>query len=122
MQLAEATKEKGVVMTSSPGAMLAASMARWRPAVPEETATACFRPVRARRAASNCSALGPMERVGVWRTSTTASMSRWVMSGRERGIWMGMGLGIGGEYYFGTGARRVREGPVMFIGDAGGLA
>ena len=37
MQLAEATKEKGVVMTSSPGAMPAAIMAAWRPAVPEET-------------------------------------------------------------------------------------
>jgi hypothetical protein len=39
MQLLEAMKEKGVVMTSSPGPMPRALRTRCSPQVPEETAT-----------------------------------------------------------------------------------
>src|SRR3954463_14915675 len=97
MQLALATKLKGVVIISSPGLKLAASMAQWRPAVPEETAMPCRRPARVAQSRSNSTALGPIERVSVWRTSTTASISRWVMSGRERGmgIMVGRVWGLG---------------------------
>ena len=41
MQLAEATKLNGVVTTSSPASTPAARIARWSPAVPEETADTC---------------------------------------------------------------------------------
>ena len=37
-QLADATNENGVVITSSPGSIPAARTQRWRPAVPLETA------------------------------------------------------------------------------------
>src|SRR5512140_497401 len=90
MQLVEATNEKGVVRTSSPARIPAARRAQWRPAVPEETPTAWEREARAAQRFSKSSILGPMERVGVVRTSTTASISRWVMSGWERGIDVGM--------------------------------
>src|SRR5258708_7548009 len=96
MQLALATKLKGVVMISSPGLKLAASMAQWRPAVPEETAIAWRRPASLAHCCSNSTALGPIERVSVWRTSMTASISRWVMSGLERGMGiMGRVQGLG---------------------------
>ena len=44
MQLADATNENGVVMTSCPGPTPAAIIAQCSPAVPDETPIACRRP------------------------------------------------------------------------------
>ena len=64
MQLADATKEKGVVMTSSPALTPAAIIAQCSPAVPEETPTPCRRPASLAHACSNWSSRGPIESVG----------------------------------------------------------
>ena len=57
--LALATKEKGVVMTSSPASTPAAIMAQCSPAVPDDTPIACRRPDSLATIFSNCSSFGP---------------------------------------------------------------
>src|SRR5579884_519535 len=104
MQLAEATKEKGVVMTSCPSPTPAASMAQCRPAVPDETPTACRRPVSVAHACSNSSIFGPIDSVDVLSTSTTASISSLVMSGCDSGI---VGMAIRVLFSCGTGYQPV---------------
>src|SRR5207247_7063659 len=88
MQLAEATKLKGVVSTRSPSPTPAASMQRWSPAVPLLTPTACRAPTRAARLRSKRSSCGPMLRMGVRRTFCTAARSASVTSGSHMGILM----------------------------------
>ena len=73
-------------MTSSASPTPAAIMAQWSPAVPEETPMPCFRPADLAQTRSNSSIFGPIESVCPSSTSTTASISRRVTSGRERGI------------------------------------
>src|SRR5215213_3176963 len=90
MQLALATNENGVVMTSSPALTPAATIAQCKPHVPLATAIACRRPVSLATYFSNSITRGPIESVFVIITSTTASISRWVISGWERGIGAGM--------------------------------
>src|SRR5580700_9282355 len=86
MQLVEATKENGVVITSSPGLIPAATIIACSPAVPDETPTPCLRPAIFAHPFSNSSILGPMDKVEPCKTSMTASMSAGAISGCESGI------------------------------------
>src|SRR5690606_21104342 len=91
MQLALATKLKGVVITSSPGFTPAASSARCKPLVPELTPIPCRLPAKVVQERSKASTFGPIESVEECRTSLTASISTLVISGWERGMGGGMG-------------------------------
>ena len=62
MQLADAAKVIGVVITSSPGRISAAEQAACKAAVPLETATAYLQPTYSATACSNCSTFGPVVR------------------------------------------------------------
>src|SRR3989344_1505295 len=68
IQLADATKENGVVITSSPRPMPAATMARCRPAVPLETVQAYFVPIFFANFFSNSTYFGPKLRWSVHKT------------------------------------------------------
>jgi hypothetical protein len=85
-QFALATNENGVVITSSPSLIPAATIAQCSPAVPDDTAIACRRSVSLAHMFSNSTTFGPIESVSVCSTSTTASISRCVMSGLDRGM------------------------------------
>src|SRR5918996_1284570 len=85
-QLEEATKEKGVVTTSSPGPMPARRTQRWSPAVPLETAAVWGAPTCSASAASKRSIIGPRERRPERSTSRTSSSSRPSIQGAESGI------------------------------------
>src|SRR5438105_1969406 len=84
--LAEATKENGLVITSSPSRTPAARSARCRPAVPLDTALASLAPTRAANARSNCMVHGPSDRRPERSTSTTARSSASPSAGRASGI------------------------------------
>src|SRR5579864_501309 len=81
-------------MTSSSFPSPAAFTARCRPLVPELTATAYRAPTCRATARSNSPSLGPSERCGVERTSSTARFSVSVMAGLARGIGL-VFIGIG---------------------------
>jgi len=87
MQLADAMKEKGVVMTKSPSLTLAAMTHRCNPLVPELTPTAWRTPTYAAAACSKAAIWGPMLRNGVCKTCTTAAISASVRSGEDIGMW-----------------------------------
>jgi hypothetical protein len=86
MQLADATKLKGVVITSSPASIPAAMTHKCKAVVPLDTATAWRTPTNAATRLSNSSILGPILRCGVCNTATTASISFWLISGADIGI------------------------------------
>src|SRR4029450_13797583 len=71
----EAQKVKGVVMTSSPGPILAARMLRCRAAVQEFMATAKPACLYARKSCSNRATLGPVPSHPVSRQSRTSLFS-----------------------------------------------
>ena len=85
MQLAEATKEKGVVMTSCPGPTPAAIIAQCSPAVPDETADARAAARELRTGASNLQT-SARSKASACAARRHRSISRCVMSGWERGI------------------------------------
>ena len=91
-QLADATKLKGVVMTSSPSPIPSARTHRWSPAVPLEQATPSRRPAAAATPASNRCVYGPMASTSLRRTRETSSSSREPMSGLARGMLRPKGL------------------------------
>ena len=85
MGAAEATKVSDEQRTSSPGPTPARRRARWRAAVPEETATACFEPTSCAKSCSKASRLGPAGAIQLdWKASRTSSISVEPMSGGER--------------------------------------
>ena len=75
MQLARGDEGKGGGDDFIAGRDAGGDIMACRPAVPLETPTPCRRPVILAQPRSNSSIFGPMERVGVCNTSTTASMS-----------------------------------------------
>src|SRR3954470_9240088 len=83
-QFAEATKEYGDVMTSSPGPTCARRMHRWSPAVPEETAAQYGAATFSASSASKRGPVGPSESVPERRTSSTSSSSRSSIHGALR--------------------------------------
>src|SRR5271154_1476890 len=83
--LAEATNERGLVITSSPSLTPTARSARWRPAVPLETAHPNGAPTRAANALSNAGTRGPSESWPERSTSTTARSSASPRTGRASG-------------------------------------
>src|SRR5215472_337725 len=83
---AVATKLKALVITSSPGPMPCASRARWRAAVPEETAIAWPTPKRAANSDSRAATCGPWTSMPESSTARTAAFSSSPMSGREIGM------------------------------------
>src|SRR3954469_4775138 len=83
-QLAEATKEYGDVITSSPGPTPARRMQRCRPAVPDETAAACGASTRSASIDSKRGPVGPSESQPERSTSSTSSSSRSSIQGADR--------------------------------------
>jgi hypothetical protein len=79
--LAVAQKVSGVVTTSSPGPIPAASIDRCSAAVQEFTAMACGTPMYAAKARSNSPTRGPVDSHPDCRTATTASISCWPIDG-----------------------------------------
>ena len=75
-QFAEATKEYGVVITSSPSPKPASTERRWRPDVPDETAAAYGTPTDSAKSCSKRSIAGPSESRPERSTSSTSSSSR----------------------------------------------
>ena len=86
MQFEEATKEKGVVITSSPLLIPKAFIIKCNALVPEFTATAYFTPTKNATKFSNSFSLGPNANFGLCNTFTTALISNWVISCFERVI------------------------------------
>src|SRR5215218_2115 len=86
-QLAEATKEYGDVITSSPSPRPPITASRWRPLVPDETAAAYGTPSLSAKARSNRSIAGPSESCPERSTSSTSSSSRSSRYGDESGIF-----------------------------------
>src|SRR4051794_21785466 len=85
-QLAEATKLKGEVRTSSPGPHPCARTPRCRAAVPLETATASSTPCHSAKPRSKRSSIGPSESRPERSTSPASSCSRSPRSGLASGI------------------------------------
>ena len=85
-QLAEATKLKGLVRTSSPAPHPCSRTPRCSAAVPLETATASSTPSQAANSRSKRSPIGPSESRPERSTSTTSSSSRAPSSGLASGI------------------------------------
>src|ERR1700709_1703063 len=86
MELAEATKVKGLVMTSSPRPQPSWRTPSCSAAVPRETATASSTPRYSAKARSKRSPIGPSESRPERRTSSTSSSSRAPISGLASGI------------------------------------
>src|SRR6202050_2057809 len=93
--LADATNEKGLVITSSPSPTPAERSARCRPAVPLLTALASGAPTRAANALSNCARRGPSDSWPERSTSITARSSASPSTGRASGITSPTGTGDG---------------------------
>src|SRR5215208_6918436 len=85
-QFAEATNEYGDVITSSPGPIPAIRAARWRPAVPLETAAAYGAPTRSANIPSKRGTCDPSDRCRDCSTSSTIRASLSSSHGRESGI------------------------------------
>src|SRR2546423_10987376 len=85
-QLALAANEYGVVITSSPAAMPAATQRRCSPDVPDDTAAAYGAPVFSANSSSKRSIVGPSESRPERSTSSTSSSSRSSKYGRASGI------------------------------------
>src|SRR5438874_13331050 len=84
-QLADATKETGEVIASSPGPSPAMWQSRWSPAVPLETAAAYGAPTRSATRSSKRSIVGPRDKRPERSTSRTSSSSRSPIQGRASG-------------------------------------
>src|SRR5918994_4221716 len=85
-QLAEATKEYGDVIASSPSPSPAIAASRCSPAVPDDTAAAYGAPTLFANSSSKRSIAGPSESRPDRSTSRTSSSSRSSRKGDERGI------------------------------------
>src|SRR5215218_1695688 len=86
MQLAEATKLNGEVITSSPASTPAARIARWRPAVPLDTAETCAAPTKSASAPSKRPSVGPSDSRPERITSSTSASSSGPIAGRDSGM------------------------------------
>src|SRR5207247_566525 len=84
-QFAEATKDTGEVIASSPGPRPAMWQSRCKPAVPLETAAANGAPTRSATSSSKRSIVGPSESRPERSTSSTSSSSRSPIHGRASG-------------------------------------
>ncbi len=84
-QFADATKENGDVIASSPGPSPASRAQRWRPAVPLETAAAWRAPTRSANASSKRAIIGPSDRRPERSTSRRSSSSRSSTNGARAG-------------------------------------
>src|SRR2546425_5257758 len=83
----------GVVITSSPGPTPSASAERWRAAVPDATASACFAPAYSAKRSSSSAARGPVVSQPERRVSATAAISSSPIAGgwKPRKVLRGLG-------------------------------